>query len=185
MLAFCETVLWRSAFETRVGLLLRLHGTATLPMVMVSADFLRGCCVGAVAASTRQREVGFGLAVATRCWVTAEATYNSHALNGDGHSWLSMRMLRRGTPAAALKRRGENVLCLRLLGHSRLGATKFSLEPELVRETSESVPEQPQLVWLSVRLSCRGFCGRPKGLARMCCACGCSDTISWEQPMLV
>ena len=38
-----------------------------------------------------------------------------------------MRMLRRGTSAAALKRLGENVLCLRLLGHDRLGATKFSL----------------------------------------------------------
>ena len=40
LLALWETVLWRSAFETRVGLLPRLHGTATLPMVMVSAGFL-------------------------------------------------------------------------------------------------------------------------------------------------
>ena len=40
VLAFCETVLWRSAFEKRVGLLPRLHWTATLPMVMVSAGFL-------------------------------------------------------------------------------------------------------------------------------------------------
>ena len=38
-----------------------------------------------------------------------------------------MRMLRLGTSAAALKQLGENVLCLRLLGHDRLGAIKFSL----------------------------------------------------------
>ena len=39
MLAFGETVVWRSAFETRAGLLPRLHWTATLPMVMVTAGF--------------------------------------------------------------------------------------------------------------------------------------------------
>ena len=63
---------------------------------------------------------------ATRCWVPAEATWDRHALNGDCHSWLSVRPLCRGTSAAALKRLGE-----------------------------------------------------------VCCACGCSDTIVWEQPVLV
>ena len=43
------------------------------------------------------------------------------ALNGDGNSCLSVRLLCRGTSAAALKRLGENVLCLRLLGHDRPG----------------------------------------------------------------
>ena len=51
-------------------------------------------------------------------------------------------MLRRGTSAAALKRLGGNVLCLRLLGHDRLGATKLS-RGQLVRETPEFVQQQP------------------------------------------
>ena len=38
-----------------------------------------------------------------------------------------MRLLCRGTSAAAVKRLGEKVLCLRLLGHDRLGATNFGL----------------------------------------------------------
>ena len=51
----------------------------------------------------------------------------SQWFNGDGNSCLSVRLLCRGTSAAALNRLGENVLCLRLLGHDRLEATNFGL----------------------------------------------------------
>ena len=64
-----------------------------------------------------------------------------------------------GTSAAALKRLGENVLCLRLLRHDRLGATNFGLgaagndsrigpgnAAQLVRERPELVRETPILV---------------------------------------
>ena len=51
--------------------------------------------------------------------------------------WLSVRLSCRGTSAAALTA-GENVLCLRLLGHNPLGAINIGLgtlemTPELVR----------------------------------------------------
>ena len=40
-------------------------------------------------------------AFATRCWVTSEAARDSRAFNGDGQCWLSLRLLCRGTSAAA------------------------------------------------------------------------------------
>ena len=56
---------------------------------------------------------------------------------------LSVRLLCRGTSAAALKRLGENVLCLRLLRHDRLGATNFGLgaagnDSSIGRETQQN-----------------------------------------------
>ena len=57
MLAFCETVLWRSAFETR-------------------------------------------------CWITSEATWDSHTSYGDGQCWLSLRLLCRGSSRLNTAERG-------------------------------------------------------------------------------
>ena len=60
-------------------------------------------------------------------------------------------MLRRGTSEAALTRLGENVLCLRLLGHDRLGAIKFSLGPRIGPGNARIGPRTAAiLAWLSV-----------------------------------
>ena len=78
-----------------------------------------------------------------------------------------VKMLRQGTSAAAVKRLGENVLCLRLLGHDRLGAIKFSLGARIGPGNARI---GPQLALLSVRLSRRGSSGRPKGSASVLAA---------------
>ena len=87
-----------------------------------------------------------------------------------------MRPLRRGTSAAALKRLSENVLCLRLLGHDRPGATNFGLGAA-GNDTRIGPGNQNWSVWSENSVGCVGAephiarpweaFGRLKGCAAM------------------
>ena len=105
-------------------------------------------------------DIRFGQAVATRCWVTAEATWDRHALNGDCHSWLSVRPLRRGTSAAALKRLGD------CLGAASFGLGNARNGP---RTAAIGMGAAMKLVWADGSRTLGGLgAGRPARPSRRC-----------------